>query len=428
MRGYQKALALVIGAMMIATVAFAGGRQEAAADEDVVTLRWLQWWEQEWGPARHASIVDRFEAANPGIRIEVIDVPWPEMSPRLQAAAVGGETYDIVGMERSWVSSMVAQDYLEDLGPWLEQSPEFAESLADAAPWEFFGTTPALALYLIPYAYAYNVDAFEQYGIDPPDDWDEFVAALEALRDEGVYGMSMPLSDPSFIVTRLFGLRLAQEGGNWFDEDGDVAFNSPAGVAALNWWKDFYERGLIPDGALSEDQATMLEFLAAGQIVGVIDGPFIQPKAEAIDPSIQLAYAPPWDLDTGGYSVSSSGVAIASGSEHKEEAWLFLQHLYSEEIAVEMTETVNLPWATDAALEFMQEEGGSDPMLRYMPAFFTQDPANSVQEPMVPEADRLLTTFQTAFNEAITGRRPVEEALDSAAEVWQEALDEYRGG
>ena len=427
MSRYLRNAAVVLLVLFVSSAVFAGGGAEEAAEDGVVEIRWLQWWEQEWGPELHASIIERFEEANPGIRVTVIDVPWPEMSPRLQAAAVGGETYDIIGIERSWVSSLVAQDYIEDLGPWLEEDSEFRASLAEDAPWNFFGTTPGLALYLIPYQYAYNTTAFDEYGLEAPENWEEFVSVLEALRDEGVYGMSMPLSDPSFIITRLFGLRLAQEGGSWFDDDGNVAFNSQAGVDALNWWKEFYEMDLIPDGALTEDQATMLEFLAAEQIAGVIDGPFIQPKAEAINDDIQLAYAPAWDLDTGGYSLSSSGLAIAAGSEHKEEAWLFLKHLYSEEIAVQMTQEVNLPWATNAALEYIDEEGGDDPMLRYVPQYFTQDPANNIQEPMVPEADLLFTTFQTAFNEAITGRTPVTQALDEAAEVWQNAIDEYRG-
>ena len=35
--------------------------------------------------------------------------------------------------------------------------------------------------------------------------------------------MSLTLQDGSFLMTRYFGFRLAQEGGQWLDKDGNVA-------------------------------------------------------------------------------------------------------------------------------------------------------------------------------------------------------------
>jgi multiple sugar transport system substrate-binding protein len=400
----------------------AEGAAEASSDE-VVELRWLQWWVNEWGPENHAQLIEGFEATHPNIKVTVVDVPWPDMAGKLQAAAAGGaETYDVFGTESTWLSGLDKQGFVENLDSWLEGDPEFAESLTTSTPLVLHGQTKGLCLYLIPYQFAYNVDVFEEKGLEPPTNWDEFVAVMEALRDEasGSYGMSMPLQDAGFIMTRYFGFRLAQEGGKWFDEEGNVVFNSPEGVAAMQWWKDFYDKGLVVPGSLGEDQSQMLEFVATEQVPAIIDGPFIWTKAKQLNPDIRLAYAPAWTAKTGGYSWACSGMGMAANTPHKEEAWEFIKYIYSDEVSQKMTETISLLWATDAGVAAL--EGSDDPLLSQVPAFANQDPEHNVTFPVLPEATKLVDAFGLAFQQVMAGEKDAQTALDEAAAVWQAEL------
>src|SRR5205823_5058782 len=88
----------------------------AAASGQPVELKWLQWWVTEWGADVHHQLIADFEAAHPNIKVTVTDVPWPDMPPKLQAAAAGKEVYDVFGTEGSWLSSLVKQNNAEDLG------------------------------------------------------------------------------------------------------------------------------------------------------------------------------------------------------------------------------------------------------------------------------------------------------------------------
>jgi ABC-type glycerol-3-phosphate transport system substrate-binding protein len=394
----------------------------AEDSDEVVELRWLQWWVNEWGPENHAELIANFEATHPNIKVTVVDVPWPEMAGKLQSAAAGGESYDLFGVESEWISGLDKQGFVEDLDPWLEGDPEFADKLTATTPMVLQGDTKGLCLYLIPYQFAYNVDMFEEKGLEPPTNWDEFVAVMEAFHDPatGSYGMSMPLQDTSFIMTRYFGFRLAQEGGQWFDDEGNVAFNSPEGVAAMQWWKDFYDQGLVVPGSLGEDQSQMLEFIASEQVPAAIDGPFIWTKAKQITPDIRMAYAPAWTAETGGYSWACSGMGISANSPHKEEAWEFMKYLYSDEVSVDMTEKLSLLWATDAAVASL--EGSEDPLLRYVPEFVNQDPEHNVLYPVLPEASKLQDALGLAFQQVIAGEADAQTALDEAAAVWETEL------
>lgn len=398
----------------------------SAKAQGQVEIKWLEWWVNEWGPANHAKLIADFEKANPSIKVTVVDTQYPQMAGKLNAAAAGNENYDVFGTEGSWLSGINKLGYVENLDPWLAKDKAFADSLTSVTPLKLYGRTLALALYLIPYQFAYNVDSFTTAGLKPPSNWEEFVQVEERLRDKaaGKYGMSMPLSDGGFILTRYFGFRLAQEGGRLFDGSGNVVFNSPEGVAALRWWKDFYNKGLVVPGSLGENQTQMLEFLASGQVTTIIDGPFIWSKAKQIDPKIKLAYASAWRARTGGYFWGTSGVGMSAKSPHKEAAWKFLQYLYSKDVSINMTRTISLPWATKAAMNSLM--GSSDPMLKHIPEFANQDPAHNLLEPVLPEAEKLIDALKISFQEGVTGKKDPKQALDEAAAVWQAELNKAK--
>ena len=390
-------------------------------------IRWLQWWVNEWGPDNHASLIAAFEKENPDVKVTVIDSPYPQMAGKLNAAAAAGDgSYDLFGVEASWISGLLRLGYIEKLDGWLARDPAFADSLVETAQRRLAGSTYSLCLYMIPYHFAYNVDALGRKGLQPPRSWDEFVAVLRTLRDKSQnrYGMSMPLSDAGFIMTRYLGYRLAQEGGRWIDADGRAVFNSPEGVAALTFWKDLYAMDLVVPGSLGENQTQMLEYLAAGQVDTTIDGPFIWTKAKQVNPNIRIAYAPPWKLKTGGYQWSCSGLGLNAKSQNKEAAWRFMRYLYSRPASVQMTKTISLPWATKAAMASLS--GSADPILRYVPDFASQDTRSNLVFPVLPEASKLLDAVKTAFQDGVTGKKNPKAALDEAAAIWQAELSKVR--
>lgn len=65
---------------------------------------------------------------------------------------------------------------------------------------------------------------------DPPN----FYGTQYVGKDEGISG-------------RFYEMLVA-EGGSFFGNDGKVAFNSPEGVRALEWFVDLYEAKAVPAG------------------------------------------------------------------------------------------------------------------------------------------------------------------------------------
>jgi multiple sugar transport system substrate-binding protein len=422
--GTRSRIALLIVVVLVLVLTSPGLLVSAQGQR--IELKWLEWWVNEWGPKNHADLVAGFERANPNIKVTVVDTPYPQMSGKLNSAAAAGENYDVFGTEGSWLAGLNKLGYVENLDPWLQRDRATADGVVPTALRRLGGKTLSLCLYMIPYHFAYNVDFFERAKLSPPTSWDEFVRVERRLRDRSAnrYGMSMPLSDGGFILTRYFGYRLAQEGGRLVDRDDRVVFNSPQGVAALNWWKEFYNQDLVVPGSMGENQTQMLEYVASGQVHTIIDGPFIWSKAKQIDPAIKLAYAPPWRARTGGYLWSCSGIGMSAKSPNKEAAWRFIQYLYSRDPAVTMTRAISLPWATKAAMGSLK--GSPDPILKYIPEFSEQDARNNIMIPVLPEAGKLIDALKIAFQEGVSGKKDPKRALDEAAAIWQAEFDKAK--
>lgn len=411
--------------ILVGVLVFAGGQKESgeSAEGEVVEITWLQWWVNEWGPDTHAALIDEFESLHPNISVTVVDVPWPDMATKLKAdASGGGNKYDVLGMEIDWISGLVNMGYLEDLDPWLEKDKEFSDTLITSANMVYQGDVRGLALYLAPYQFAYNVDAYKELGIDVPTNWDEFVQAMKEIKQKGKYGISMTLQSGDFVANRYFAFKFAQLGGQYIDKNGKIAINSPAGIATFDFWKDFYAMDLHAPGSMNEDQSTSLELLATEKVLSIIDGPFILTKALQINPDIKLAYAPAWTDKTGGYGFNTSGISMNANTKHKDEAWELIKFMLSKKVSEKMTKTVSLPWATESGLAVLNNS--DDPMLKYVPDFLNQDPEHTIAFPCLPDAERLVDELKLAFQEVLAGNTDSKTALDAVAAEWQKTIDE----
>ena len=114
----------------------------------------------------------------------------------------------------------------------------------------------------------------------PPTGWNEVIPTSKAIQASGAakYGVAVGLgSGGNELITityYMFGSRLAQLGGRFFDKDGKAVFNSPEGVAAIKWWKALNDSGVLAPGAMGMSFTQTRELLANGTIAATWEGPF----------------------------------------------------------------------------------------------------------------------------------------------------------
>ena len=181
------------------------------------------------------AIVAAFEAENPNIQIEVQTAAFADYFTSLQTQIAGGSAPDTFELNYENFVTYARSGALLDLGPFVGGAidpqryyPLALEGFTDG------GTQYGLPATFSTVVLIYNRTLFDDAGLDYPAadwTWEDYTAAAEALTDAdaGVYGGFQPVSFFEFYKS------LGQAGGEFFDAEGNAAFNSPEGVAAAEW-------------------------------------------------------------------------------------------------------------------------------------------------------------------------------------------------
>lgn len=65
------------------------------------------------------SIVGKFEAANPGTKVDIISLPWNEAFQKFATMVSAGDVPDVMEMPDTWLSLYANNGMLESLEPYL---------------------------------------------------------------------------------------------------------------------------------------------------------------------------------------------------------------------------------------------------------------------------------------------------------------------
>lgn len=241
-RSRKFSLVLLVAALLLVVTS-----QPLVAAQDQVTIRWLSWWDSTYGADYLDDVQNRFTEAT-GIVVERTDTPWGSMFDTMVTnAQAGTATYDVLGMEGCcFLAGLDKIGAILPLDEYAERDADFMAGISTMAPLEWAGQLKMLNWYVFPYSYTYNIDMYEEAGLEPPTNWDEMVERTRQLEEAGVveYGFGEGFSgEGHHVIYYMFGGRLAQLGGRFYDDEGNVVFNSPEGVQALQDWKDFYDSG-----------------------------------------------------------------------------------------------------------------------------------------------------------------------------------------
>lgn len=196
MRMKQATSALALGATFALLAAGCGSSDDAAGDENTIT-----WWHNSntgAGKDYYDKVAADFEAANPGVTVEVSAMQHEDMGTKLDAAFQSGDDAQIpdIYMERGGGE---LADHVE-AGLTKDISEASAETIAklggSVAGWQVDGQTYALPFSVGVVGFWYNKALFEQAGITAaPTTIDEFYEAVDKLKAAGIDPVSVGAGD-----------------------------------------------------------------------------------------------------------------------------------------------------------------------------------------------------------------------------------------
>jgi multiple sugar transport system substrate-binding protein len=418
----RRASLLKLAAMTVASVLTLPMAAQAQQKE----VRWGQWKGTEVGEKFMSELKAAFEKDHPDIKLVPVDSPFSGFHDRAIVLHQAKKLPDVLLVQVDWVAEFADLGMIEALDERIAKEPK-----------EFFGNIPVTfhqkwrgKQFYLPIesgavAMFYNTDLFKAAGLSgPPKTWDEFAEYSRKLtnpakRQFAITG-TLQGEPPTNMTYEIYPL-LLQGGAKMIDSTTNKAvFNSPEGVAAIEWYIDRVNKDKISvPGVLSNGEKEKRANFASGNVAMMFEGPWGVAIQKQLNPNLNYDIAPLPAGKTTGTMVRGSLNALSSQASDKDAAWAFIKWMSGPK-GIEMWAkgTGAFPARNDVASQDWFKER------KLFQAFVTQMGLANAESPylVMPNAVQMNKIMSTEIQNAVQGKKTAKQALDDAAAEWNKIL------
>ncbi|MEJ1159427.1 ABC transporter substrate-binding protein [Prosthecomicrobium sp. N25] len=370
----------------------------------------VTWWAPNWGEARARELVQKFQAANPGITVKIEVTVSNGLPERVLTAMRSGAGPDVIEVQHGWVNGYAQNDLVLPLDDTLQDKADYQKSALDYVTWN--GKAWAVPYRIETHGIIYNKDHFKEAGLDPDkpiETWDGLVAAAKALTKSGRSGFGITGGGEvgNTIFRSLPFIWMA--GGDILSADQkQVLINKPEAVKAVTFYTDFYKQGLAPKSTLENDGLSLRRLFVAGTVSAYQSGQFDLPAIAKENPKLSLGAMPiphPEGKQTaailGGWSY-----VIPKAAKNPAEAKKLIQFLSTAENQAFYTDTF------PARISSLKAERFQDPMLK---PFATMLPYGR-PVPAHKNWVKMVQAYFDGIQRILLGEQTVQKSMDQVAE------------
>ncbi len=202
-------------------------------------------WHMEQPPyrvERFQTLIDEFNAANPGIVVKQEPQNWGEIYTKAPAALAAGNAPELLFAIPDFtpiLKDLGTVQPLEDFVKEMDDQYKFYPSAV--APYNYDGHTWAVPMWNMAQSIWYRKSVFDAAGIQPPTTWDEWLAAAEKLTKDGQYGIGLPANKQLYTDQVVYDFMTNAGADEIYNEDGSLRFNNPQTAAAYDFYSKLYK-------------------------------------------------------------------------------------------------------------------------------------------------------------------------------------------
>lgn len=316
------------------------GTQEAQAPSgDVMTIEFFQQKGEEGPQKGYQAIIDKFNAANPDIRIEMNTVPdaGTVLTSRISSGDIPVIFSDYPTQQQ--FRQKVANGYVQDLSG-QDFLKNVNESSLEMTKQEDGG------YYALPYSrnymgVFYNMDIFEENSLEIPETWDDFVKLCDTVKAAGITPVGLFGKDPGRVGHTFQCTTVA-----WAPNGVETIGKAAQGEAKLEGDPEFVSAfdkmsvllSYANEDALALSDTACWEKFVNGEYAMCVTGSYARGTLQASNPDIRLGVFPlPNDTKETTHVLSGIDAAICisakASDEEKAAAYKFLAFLAEPENA-----------------------------------------------------------------------------------------------
>lgn len=305
------------------------------------------------------GMVDGYKAANPGVEVEIVSVPWGQAFETVATMIAGGDTPDVIEMPDTWQAL-----YADQLMPLDDRITGWEHGATLTEKTIAMGKLANGKITMIPYGFYlramfYNKKLLAEAGVaEPPKTMEDFMAASEAVSKlDGKYGYCLrggPGGTNGWIM-----MAAVMNGTNeFFTEDGKSRINEPGSVAGLQFLMDLYQKGYAPKDSVNWGFNEIVAGFYSGTCAFLDQDPDALIAIAERMPAEDFAVIP-MPVGPSGKAFPTIGFAgwsVFSSTEHADDAWNLVAHLSSPES--------NSTWAQRVGVIPIHQGADQDPFFK----------------------------------------------------------------
>ena len=363
------------------------------------------------------EIIADFEAENPDI--DVVQNQVADADTLIRTLLVKNRVPDVITLNASGNFGRLAQagvfhDFTGD--PLLDTiNPAVQEILADLGT--FGDEVNGLGYVNNANGIIYNIDIFEEQGLEVPETFDELIEVCEQLQSAGITPFYGTLADSWTVLPSFNALGAYPAEDDFFEQMREEGENVGPD-SAVSFEQDFPEvldrqaelYAFVQEGYRGRTYDDGNAAIANGEAAMYMQGIWAVNPIKGINPDVNLGIFPyPTDDPNDRLLVSGVDVVVTMGKDapKSEEAMRFIEYLFQEDVIEDFAASQNMVPSVEGA------ELSDDPAIQSVAPWFEEGRIAGFIDHQFPQGIPLDATVQQAL---FTG--DTQDALATLDREW----------
>ncbi|MEU5278650.1 extracellular solute-binding protein [Streptomyces asoensis] len=402
----------LVASLALAATACGGDDSGSDNSSGPVTITWWDTSNATNEAPTYQALVKQFEAANKGIKVKYVNVPFDQAQNKFDTAAGASGAPDVLRSEVGWTPAFAKKGYFLPLDGTeaLKDQAAFKPNLIEQAKYE--GKTYGVPIVTDTLALVYNKALFAKAGItEAPKSWDDLKTAAATIKAktgvDGYWGSTQAYYAQSF----LYG-----EGTDTVDADAKkITVNSAAAKKAYGTWLGLFDgKGLHKADTTADAYAHIQDAFVNGKVAAIVQGPweitnFYKGSAFADKANLGIATVPAGSTGKAGAPTGGHNLSVYAGSDkaHQAASLKFLNFMTSASSQAAVAQkNSTLPTRDDAYTAAVKADPG---IAGYQTVLSAAQP-----RPALPEYSSLWGPLDTELPKIAGGKEGLDKGLSNA--------------
>ena len=415
----QRTRLIAAAAVLMLVMAACGGGDGEGEGADRLVIAAVQGNESEGIKA----LADDYEAET-GVALQIEELPYPTLYEKLVTTFEANDpSYDLVMLDDPWMPKFGTEGWLQplDANYGFERDPDIAGVIYDVGTWPPpRGPVPpseqGKEQHLLGITVVGNVEMFMYRNdlMEEPASWDDVLAAAKEHDADDLAGYAIRGLATNPVVADFLPI-LWSFGGDVFDENWEVVFDSPESLAAVQFLVEDL-KAVAEASPETVDAADRSRLMAIGEALQSTVWPgevnsIVLGEGTTVEGDVTFIPMPAGPSGQGFGMMGNWLLGIPTAAENGEAAAAFIRWMTEEDTQRLYAQNGGIPSRTSVL---------NDPALNeanpYFAALAASLAATPNWRPRTDQWNAVETVLGTNLNAALAGQVTPQEAVQTASE------------